>query len=266
MKPKRFNLLGAILALLCALPLCQAQTRQEPGLAEILQKAGVTGCIVLLETDPERIRVSDETCGHHRFLPASTFKVVNALIALETGAVREEEIFPWNGSPMPFKAWEKELTLREAMAVSSVPVFQEIARRIGQQRMAEWVTRIGYGNGDTGQVVDRFWLDGPLAISPVEQARFMARLATGTLPFSSHTLAGLRRLIPQEQVGEARLYGKTGWASSVTPGIGWYAGWMESHGKMTAVAVRIPMNALDAAPLRKTLALEALHLAGIGIP
>ncbi|MBF0179591.1 MAG: class D beta-lactamase [Magnetococcales bacterium] len=257
---------GFLLALFCAWPLCQAEIRQEPGLAEILQKAGVTGCIVLMETDPERIRVSDETCGRHRSLPASTFKVVNALIALETGVAREDEIFPWNGSPMRFPAWEKDLTLREAMAVSSVPVFQEIARRIGQPRMAEWVAKIDYGNGETGQVVDRFWLDGPLAISPLEQARFMARLATGSLPFSRHALAGVRRTIPQEPIGEARLYGKTGWATSVTPGVGWYVGWMESTGKMAAIAVRIPMNALDIAPLRKTLALEALRLAGFDNP
>jgi beta-lactamase class D OXA-58 len=31
-----------------------------------------------------------------------------------------------------FKAWDKDFTLGEAMQASTVPVYQELARRIGQ--------------------------------------------------------------------------------------------------------------------------------------
>jgi beta-lactamase class D len=197
-----------------------------------------------------------------QFLPASTFKVANALIALETGVVREDERFPWDGSPLFLKAWEKDLTLQEAMAVSSVPVFQEVARRIGKQHMADWVAKIAYGNAEIGEKVDRFWLDGPLAISPLEQTRFMVRLAQNQLPFSKQSLEGLRRIMPQEDIEEVHLFGKTGWAMAAKPMIGWYVGWMENHNNIVAFAVQIIMKSEDDAPLRKSLAVAALRYSG----
>lgn len=44
------------------------------------------------------------------------------------------------------------------------------------------VSRLGYGNAEIGQVVDNFWLVGPLKISAMEQTRFLLRLAQ-ELPF-----------------------------------------------------------------------------------
>ncbi|MBF0272998.1 MAG: class D beta-lactamase [Magnetococcales bacterium] len=236
-----------------------AETLPDPGLNDLLQRAGVSGCLAVMEVDPERMRLSDPARCQQRFLPASTFKVVNLLIALETGVVRQEERFPWDQTPQPLPSWEKDLTLQEAMAVSAVPVFQSIARRIGLQRMQDWVAKTGYGNGAIGEKVDRFWLDGPLAISPEEQARFMARVATGKLPFSQPALTGLRRLIPQETIGTAHLYGKTGWAMSSQPMSGWYVGWLENQGRLVTFATHIRMDQAEQAPLRQSLALAALR-------
>ncbi|MBF0415920.1 MAG: class D beta-lactamase [Magnetococcales bacterium] len=251
-----------VIVLFLPIFLCQAETWQDPGLTTILQNTGLEGCIVLKEVHKDRIRVSDSSRCEQRYLPASTFKIANALIALETGVVKDNEIFPWDGTPLPIKSWEKDMDLQEAMAVSSVPVFQTIARRIGQHRMAEWVQKIGYGNSEIGTTVDRFWLEGPLAISPCEQVHFMARLAQDQLPFAKQTLAGLRRLLPHEDIGEAHLFGKTGWASVAKPKIGWYVGWVENHENIVTFAVNIPMESLVDAPLRKSLALAALRYAG----
>ncbi|MBF0309517.1 MAG: class D beta-lactamase [Magnetococcales bacterium] len=251
------------LGLFLALSPCRAEVVPEPVLADILRQAGMEGSIVLTETGSQTLRVSDEVASGKRYLPASTFKVVNALIALENGLVQEEERFPWDGAPLPFKTWEKELSLQEAMAVSSVPVFQGIARRIGLQRMQEWVGKLDYGNGEIGTVVDRFWLDGPLVLSAQEAARFMARVAEGQLPFSPATFAAVRRILPKEEIGEARLFGKTGWAMSAKPMIGWYVGWVENRDKKVAFAVNIRMKSPEEAPLRKSLALEALRRLGM---
>ncbi|MBF0428320.1 MAG: class D beta-lactamase [Magnetococcales bacterium] len=258
-----YYLLWLIIGLLFTTPFCQAEERHDPELKKILHKAGVNGCIVLLDVDLDQTHLSDETCSHEQFLPASTFKVANLLIALEMGVVQEDEWFPWDGTPLPIKAWEKNLTLKDAMAVSSVPVFQKIARRIGQKRMAEWVNKIGYGNVDIGHQVDRFWLDGPLAISPLEEAEFMARLAKSQLPFSKGSFEGLRRLMPQEDVGGAHFFGKTGWATAAKPMVGWYVGWVENHGKTMAFAVKILMESLEESSLRKSVAMDALRNSGI---
>ncbi|MBF0111067.1 MAG: class D beta-lactamase, partial [Magnetococcales bacterium] len=221
---------------------------------------------MVLHVPAQRLLVSDETLCDTRFFPASTFKVVNTLIALETGMVREDELFPWNGRSQPFKTWEKDMTLKEALGVSAVPVFQEIARRIGLGRMKEWVTRLAYGNADIGTVVDRFWLEGPLVISPMEQARFLALLATGRLPISRRSLLEVRRLLPRENLDGVHLYGKTGWAMAERPGIGWYVGWTEKNGEIVTFAVSMVMNSLKDAPMRNTLALEALRHIGVLTP
>ncbi|MBF0146225.1 MAG: class D beta-lactamase [Magnetococcales bacterium] len=238
----------------------QAELRQDPVLADILQQAGMEGCLIVMEVHRERTGVSNELRCQERSVPASTFKIVNALIAFETGVVRGDERFPWNKTRYPLEAWEKDLTLQEAMAVSSVPVFQEVARRIGQQRMADWVTRLRYGNAQTGDQVDRFWLEGPLSISPLEQVRFMARLARGQLPVAERSLMALRRLMPQEEVEQGHLFGKTGWATAAKPMIGWYVGWVEEKGgPLVTFAVNVTMNSLEQAPLRKSLAMAALR-------
>ena len=71
------------------------------------------------------------------------------------------------------------MNLRNAMQASNVPVFQELARRIGLERIREHVRKIGYGSSEIGQVVDKFWLEGPLAISAIEQVEFLGRLPEG---------------------------------------------------------------------------------------
>lgn len=66
--------------------------------------------------------------------------------------------------------------MREAITLSAVPIYQEIARRIGHGRMRDWVKWSRYGNEEIGTAVDRFWLDGPLQITASEQTLFMGRL------------------------------------------------------------------------------------------
>jgi hypothetical protein len=58
-----------------------------------------------------------------------------------------------------------------------VPIYQELARPIGLERYRVWLARPDFGNRQIGTVVDTFWLDGPLEISAVEEARFAALLA-----------------------------------------------------------------------------------------
>ncbi|MEO8171842.1 MAG: penicillin-binding transpeptidase domain-containing protein, partial [Sediminibacterium sp.] len=76
------------------------------------------------------------------FLPASTFKIVNSLIGLETGKISNEKmIIKWDGIVRTFpggdtaKAWNNDLTMEEAFKVSAVPYYQEVARRIGKDTM-----------------------------------------------------------------------------------------------------------------------------------
>src|SRR5690606_31944241 len=126
------------------------------------------------------------------------------------------------GKPQFMKSWEKDMGLREAIALSNVPIYQELARRIGLERMREQVAKLNYGNGEIGSTVDNFWLVGPLRISAVEQVEFLARLASQSLPAPKEHQLSVREIVRLEQKDGATLYGKTGWENAPNPGVGWW--------------------------------------------
>lgn len=213
----------------------------DASLAELLAQEGFGGVIAVLEDGEPRVRCSDVgRCGE-RSLPASTFKIVNTLLALETGvATGPEFVIPWDGVVRSYPDWNRDQTLQSAYDVSCVPYFQEIARRIGLDRMRDGVARLGYGNAQVGEVVDRFWLDGPLAISPMEQLDFLERLEAGRLPVSSRTRELAREIMVRERRGEWVLRGKTGWSAPGTPQeLGWFVGYATRGERATYVAVRV---------------------------
>jgi len=218
-------------------------------LDKVFSDAGINGTFVLYDVTANRLVVHAPIRAEKRFIPASTFKIPNSLIGLSTGAVGSvDEAIPYGGKPQPIKAWEADMGLRDAITISNVPVYQELARRIGLENMREKLAQIPYGNNETGNKVDRFWLEGPLKISAVEQTIFLARLARGDLPFRSDIQQSVREIILLEQKSDQVLYGKTGWTSTPTPDIGWWVGWVEKENRIYSFAINIDMpNRADVA-------------------
>lgn len=207
-------------------------------LDEPFRKAGVEGVTVVYDLRTGRTVTNDPVRAKTRFVPASTFKIMNSLIAFETGvAADENEFMKWDGVKRRVESWNRDMTLRDAMRVSAVWYYQEIARRIGAGRMQEWIDRTGYGNREIGSKIDQFWLEGPLRISPVEQIDFLVRLYRDELPFSKRSMKRVRDIVP----AEGAIRGKTGWADSYDPDIGWYVGWMEADGTTYFFATNVDM-------------------------
>ncbi|WP_433354849.1 class D beta-lactamase [Microtetraspora malaysiensis] len=212
-------------------------------LQALFRQVGVRGTFALLDVRRGRTTVVDAARAQKRLIPASTFKIPHSLIALETKAVKDEnEVIPYGGQPQPFPEWEHDMNLRDAIRVSNVPVFQTLARRIGLKRENQWVNRLNYGNRQIGPVVDRFWLDGPLEISAVEQTRFLSRLARQQLPASKHNQLTVRELLKIEEKDGYALFAKTGWGMSTTPNIGWWVGWVERGDRLYTFALNIDVN------------------------
>jgi beta-lactamase class D len=232
-------------------PSCAADTEERADLKQLFETQGVAGTFVLYDPVAGRTITVDADRAARRYVPASTFKIANSLIALETGVVKDEsEIIPYGGKPQPFKAWEKDMSMREAIAASSVPIYQEIARRVGLERYHDWLERLEYGNRRTDTALETFWLDGPLEISAVEQARFVAALAQQKLPASSRSQSLVRDILRLESSGERTLYGKTGWRGTSTPQLGWWTGWVERGKRPVAFALNIDMASSDDARKR----------------
>lgn len=233
-------------------PVTQAgETQVRDDLISVFDEHGVTGAFVLYDVAAGRLTLVNRKRAETRFVPASTFKVANSLIALETGAVKDEnEVVPYGGKPQPFKQWERDMPMREAIAMSNVPVYQELARRIGLDNYNSWLARLNYGNGDPGEIVDRFWLDGPLEISAVEQAKFLAALAEGKLEASARAQEIVRDILRLESGDGGSLYGKTGWQFSRDPQLGWWVGWVERQDKIFSFALNIDIAKKDDAEKR----------------
>jgi beta-lactamase class D len=209
---------------------------------DVFAQAGVSGTFAAYDAGADRLIVLNAARAEARFVPASTFKIPNSLIALEVGAVKDaDEVFRYDGKPRAVAAWQKDMTLREAIAVSNVPVYQEIARRVGLETYRTWLSRLDYGNHETGEIVDRFWLDGPLAISATEQALFLAGLAEGRVPVSERTRAIVRDIIRIEAKDDRTLFAKTGWNGQ----LGWWAGWVEHGARKTAFALNMDMARIE---------------------
>ena len=237
---------------------------QSPLLETLFRDAGVIGTFVLFDVTGKRMVVHNLARAEERFIPASTFKIPNSLIGLSTGAVESvNEILPYGGQPQPFKSWQQDMGLRDAIKISNVPIYQELARRIGLERMRENLAAISYGNAETGNQVDTFWLKGPLQISALEQSEFLARLAQNDLPFSGEVQQSVRDIVFLEQGDDWALYAKSGWTTTPDPDIGWWVGWVVKDHRIFSFALNIDMP--DKADVAKRVELGKACLGTLGI-
>lgn len=238
---------------------------EVPSLGEPFAQAGVSGTFVLFDPAADRFTGWNRDRAVTRFVPASTFKVPNSLIGLSVGAVRDvDEKLPYHSEDPPFtEAWVRDMGLREAIALSNVPIYQELARRIGHDRMQRALQQLSYGSQEIGPRVDRFWLDGPLTLSAVEQARFLARLALGTLPFPEAHQRSVREITLLEAHPTWSLHAKTGWQNAPGAGVGWWVGWVERGATVHAFALNLDIRTPAEAKWRQEIGRACLRRLGL---
>ena len=218
------------------------------------EQLGVNGSIIIddLNGDPKATRQRNRFYEHNpnrnntAFLPASTYKIPNSLIALETGVIKDDvAVLTWDGIERGFNGslfapWNQDLNLRLAFKYSAVWFYQVLARRIGHQRMQEFVNKIEYGNQNIGKEedIDNFWLEGELRITPKEQITFLRRLYQNDLPFSQRNMDLVKDIAIAEQTPDYVLRAKTG----STDNIGWYVGYLEQNDNVYLFATNLDMD------------------------
>lgn len=210
-------------------------------------------------------RYNPELAGT-RLSPCSTFKIPNSLIGLETGVIPDASFtLKWDGQQRPVEAWNRDHDLRSAVRHSVVWYYQELARRIGPQRMQQWVSKFGYGNQDLSGGIDRFWLGSSLRISPDEQVDFLARLHAGELPVAARSAAIVKEILVQDAPAAGVVYrGKTGSCEGATPAEshGWWVGSLENAGRLHVFAALIQGQGASGRACRP-LAENALRTLGV---
>ncbi|MCX6560773.1 MAG: penicillin-binding transpeptidase domain-containing protein [Candidatus Aminicenantes bacterium] len=236
--------------------------------------AGIDGAFVIYDLQAgQYARYNAKRCAE-RLPPFSSFKIVNSLIALETGVAKDADLLiPFDPAKYPekdewikngFTEWLRDHTLRSAFKNSVVWYFRELARRIGLERMTSFMGKIGYGNGDISDGLDVFWLTGSLKISADEQANFLARLLRGELAFSRRTVDIVKGIMIKE-TGDGKSLGvKTGGGFLGEKAFGWYVGFVEKDGRAYTFALNMDGKTFDEVRAKRgVLAAEILGRLGI---
>lgn len=225
--------------------LCTTAAAGQPDMVTPFRDCHLQGSCTIYNYNQKKWLMSDSLDATVASLPASTFKVINLLISLETGVIRDEnEVVRWQGLTDTVKYGYRpdiyrDMTVKEAFQVSSVWVFLDLAQKIGRDRYLDYLTSCGYGNADlTGKDPD-FWNFGPLSVSPRNQVQFLIRLYEGTLPFSGRNMEIVRQVMITEQNEKFVIHSKTGWTRENGIDSGWWIGYVERKDNVFFFATRV---------------------------
>jgi beta-lactamase class D len=204
--------------------------RQDWG--HFFKELNIDGTFVLYDVQKDEYSAYQPELAQKKHLPASTFKIFNALTALETGIIPDEKtVLPWDGTLHELPAWNQNQSMDTAFKYSTVWYFQELARRIGKEKMEDWLQKATYGNQLSGKYIDQFWLNGKLRITPMQQIEFLKRLYFNTLPFSKRSTDIVKQIMLRDKNSNYTLYGKTGFLMRESEqkkksGLGWFVGYV----------------------------------------
>ena len=206
----------------------------EKNFKAIFDKYGVDGCFVMYnQTDNQYIKYNPRQCDTG-YIPASTFKIPNSLIALEEGLVKDtNQIIKWNGHEWPNKYWNQDQTLKTAIKYSCIWVYIGFAEQIGIEKYQDYMNSFNYGNKNLTGPPTRFWLTGPFRISANQQIDFLRKFYNYELPkISQQSTDIVKDLLILEKTDEYKLSGKTGGGMLTdTDYIMWLVGYVEKGNK-----------------------------------
>jgi beta-lactamase class D len=233
--------------LLCGLSLatfaCGSRETLHPEWGSHFDAAGAAGCLIIYDAGTDRYHRYNPARCRQGFLPASTFKIFNSLVALETGVAPDENLMlHWDGQQREISDWNRDHTMRSAIKYSVVWYYQELARRIGADSMREYLDRAAYGNGDLSAGLDQFWLQGRFRVTPEEQMRLLRRLYANDLPFSNRNQSIVKDILVEEQSPEYVLRAKSGLTSVDARLLGWWIGYVERGGSPTFFVLNMESN------------------------
>ena len=204
------------------------------------QEADVQGAFVLYDLKNNSYIYYNEAGCDTAFIPASTFKIMSFLVALETGVVKDEkDTLQWDGVDRGLSVWNQNTDLKSAMKNSVVWYNQRVIAQIGQERMQYYIDKAHYGNQNIGGGLDKFWLKGDLRISPNQQIDFLVRLYNNKLPFTERNMKIIKDIMITSQASDKTVHAKTGWSTFQGQEVGWYVGYIEKNNNVYFFATNL---------------------------
>jgi beta-lactamase class D len=216
------------------------QSKELSKLKQVFDDFDMNGSFLISNQQKNEYLYYNKKRAEKGYLPASTFKIPNTIIGLETGVINSETVFIWDSTERRLDAWEKDLKLREAFQVSCVPCYQDIARKIGVKNMREYLDKYKYGKMKFDEsTIDNFWLEGESKITSYEQIEFLKKFYEDQLNLKHSTKAIMLEIMRQEAGKNYKLYGKTGWSVRNGNNYGWFVGFLETPGNVYFFAVNM---------------------------
>lgn len=237
-----------------------------PEFQNLLDSVFIQGAVLIYDLQSDTYYSNDFEWARVGRLPASTYKIPNSIIGLETGVVKDDStIFKWDGQKRRIKTWEQDLTFRQAFHLSCVPCYQEIARQIGLDTMKMFLSKFEYGDMVVdSSTLDLFWLEGDSKINQFQQIAFLKEFYTSSLPVSERTTSIMKDLMVIEEKDGYKLSGKTGWSIRNGNNNGWFVGFVESNHNVYFFATNVsPTEGFDMKlfpKTRKEITYDALKL------
>lgn len=252
------------------LPACSPNNvKVDNSLEKYFTENKVDGCFAMMDNGTGEFTVYNlSRYRDSSYLPASTFKIVNSLIGLQTGKiVNDSMVIKWDGIKRPFESWNKDLSMYEAFRASAVPYYQEVARRIGKDTMQFWLDSLSYGSKKITSAIDTFWLNNSLKITPDEQLGLVKRLYFDQLPFFKTYQETVKRAMLFENNANYRLAYKTGWGfwnEETKRHLGWVVGWVEEnrHPYFFVLNIESPQRDFDMPGVRMKMLKDILTRLG----
>lgn len=188
------------------------------------------GCFVLYDLEEDTWQIYNMEQAEKRISPDSTYKIYDALFALEEGIITPDNSFvAWDGQENPFAVWNTDQTLSSAMASSVNWYFQTMDTRLGSDRLAAYFQKIGYGNADVTGDISSYWMESSLKISPIEQVELLTKLYQNEFDFKAENIEAVKEAIQLSASSDTVLYGKTGTGRVNGKDInGWFVGSVEN--------------------------------------
>ncbi len=226
------------------------QVAEQVGFEDLSGYFGNTkGSFVLFDRNRNQYLIYNEAESQKRASSVSTFKILNSLIGLETKVLQDENtLFKWNGKHNYIDAWNRDHTLASAFSNSVVWYYQEVASKVGKERMQGFLREAKYGNADISGGLTEFWLDSSLRISPLEQVAFLRRFYSYELPFSRSNIDTVKKIMVMTQDDRVTLSGKTGLAGNH---LGWFVGYVERDENVFFFATKVTGNNIENPTARK---------------